>query len=221
MNALADPAEDDVVDLFSWIGASKAFSDGRKYGILKIVSTSGTSSYVGNTKGEALLFDWGGNEIDAYQAGTFYLLGSEDWNYMLKNSERSKTRCIKLQLTTGSGTINGLLIFPDQYTHPLDDAFSSDYLNRTATAFSGVTISLEDWAKLEKAGCVFLPATGYRGYSEGNVILEESNIWYWTATSATDSGQAYALDIYDGNLIYNKKTARYQGCAVRLAREVN
>lgn len=221
VNALADPAGDDVVDLFSWIGASKAFSDGRKYGILKIVSTSGTSSYVGNTKGEALLFDWGGNEIDAYQASTFYLLGSEDWNYMLKNSERSKTRCIKLQLTTGSGTINGLLIFPDQYTHPLDDAFSSDYLNRTSTAFSGVTISLEDWAKLEKAGCVFLPATGYRGYSEGNVILEESNIWYWTATSVTDSGQAYALDIYDGNLLYNKKTARYYGCAVRLAREVN
>ena len=219
VNTLANPTADDVVDLFSWIGVSKAFTGGEKYGILKVVSTSGTSSYVGNTKGEAILFDWGGSEIDAYQAGTYHLLTSEDWNYMLKNAARSSTRCVKVQLTTGAGTINGLVIFPDQYTNPLSAEFNS--LNRTSTPFTDDSITLADWEKLEKAGCVFLPASGYRGYSDANVILEESNLWYWTATAATDSGQTFALDIYDGNISNNKKTARFWGCAVRLARDVN
>lgn len=219
VNTLANPAVGDVVDLFSWIGISKAFTGGEKYGILKVVSTSGTSSYVGNTKGEAILFDWGGCEIDAFLPGTFYLLGSEDWNYMLKNAERSSTRCVKVQLTTGAGTINGLVIFPDQFTNPLGAGFNS--LNRTSTPFTDDSITLADWAKLESAGCVFLPASGYRGYSDANVILEESNLWYWTATAATDSGQTFALDIYDGNISHNKKTARYCGCAVRLVRDVN
>ena len=220
-NSLADPAEDDVVDLFSWVGKDRGFTGGEKYGILKVVSTSGTSSYVGSVKGDELLFDWGGSEIDSYAAGVWHTPSREDWDAVFSGS-RSNTRSVKVVLTISDSpltTINGIIIMPDQYTHPLNSEFTE--LNRTASNFSSNAISLADWEKLEKAGCVFLPATGQRFYSSGNIIQEETSLWYWTTTADTGSGQSLALYIKDGTLAPNKKSARYIGCAVRLIRDVN
>lgn len=219
-NTLASPAENDVVDLFSWIGKDRNFTSGEKYGILKVISSSGTSSYVGNVKGDELLFDWGGSEIDSYAAGVWHTPSREEWEAVFTGS-RSKTRCVKVVLTISDSpltTLNGIIIMPDQYTHPLNYEFTE--LNRTASNFSANTVSLADWEKLEKAGCVFLPATGQRIYSSGNIIQEETSLWYWTTTADTGSGQALALYIKDGTLAPNKKSARYLGCAVRLVRDV-
>lgn len=217
-NALSDPAEDDVVDLFSWIGESMAFTDGRKYGILKVVSTSGTSSFVGNTP-ESLLFDWA-SVMPSYPSGAYRTLSSSEWTYLLLTGGRSaKSRCVKVQL---NGTLNGLVIFPDNYSYSEALAqFTTDYLNRTATAFDGVILSQVEWETLEKAGCAFLPATGSRGYSEGNVVLSEDELWYWTTTSKSSGGQVYSLWIHNGNIVAAQGTARYSGCAVRAARDVN
>lgn len=226
-NKLTDPAEDHVVDLFSWVGASRGFTDDRKYGILVAASGSGTSAMVGNTAGEALLADWGNNEIDAYLAGTWRTLSTDDWNNVLNVADRTKTRFTKAQLTISDSpleTLIGLLVFPDQYTHPLSTAFGK--INTSKGAFAdNASISLSDFALLEAAGCVFLPSAGCRSYDSGRVISDTDKVVYWTSTSDTGSGSAKAVYITSSGVNggqgggYNRQ--RYFGCAVRLARDVN
>lgn len=55
-------------------------------------------------------------------------------------------------------TVKGLLLFPDRY--PTDDRANHPYSLDDANHW--MSISASDWEKMEKAGCVFLPATGYR-----------------------------------------------------------
>lgn len=226
-NKLTDPAEDHVVDLFSWVGASRGFTDDRKYGILVAASGSGTSAMVGNTAGEALLADWGNNEIDAYLAGTWRTLSTDDWDIVLNDASRTKNRFTKAILTISESpltTLIGLLILPDQYTHPLSTAFGK--INKSSGAFAdAASISLSDLALLEAAGCVFLPSAGCRSYDSGRVISDTDKVVYWTSTSDTGSGSAKAIYITNSGVNggqgggYNRQ--RYFGCAVRLARDVN
>lgn len=228
-NTLSSPATDDVVDLFSWIGASATsklgYVEGWKYGILKIVSTSGTSSFTGDAKGEDLLFDWGGCEIDAYPAGTWRMPSQTDWEAILTRTEprRSLTRFVRANLTISDSpltTVKGVIVIPDEYTHPLATAFTS--VNSSSSNFDSNTISsLADWAKLEKAGCVFLPVTGQRTYSSGNVVTDETTLWYWSSTSNSGNTQGFAVQIKDGGVSVKKQAGRYTGCAVRLIRDVN
>lgn len=217
-NTLANPSNGDVVDLYSWVGVSIAdktwWVDGCKYGILKVVRTGGTSTFVGSTQGEAFVYDWG-HVMDSNPAEVYHTLSNADWTYLL--STRTATdKYVKVVLNS----INGLIIFPDQYTHPIDAVFSSE--NTPGESFSTNTISLEDWVKLENAGCVFLPATGTRDYSGGNVIQNEDALYYWSSTSrASKSSQIYALEVTDSALNASALVARYTGCAVRAVREVN
>lgn len=224
-NRLDAPAENQVIDLFSWIGASKAYTDDRRFGIYVFASGSGTTGGTGNTMEEEKLADWGVNEIGAYQANTWRTLAGADWGYVLTSSDRSSTRFTKIVLTLSSSpltTVNGLILFPDQYTHPLSDEFAN--INRTGVTFAaGGSISLADWALLEAAGCVFLPSAGMRTYSDGRVISDNEKAVYWTTTASSSSAnQAMALYGTDNGLqTSGYSRARYYGAAVRLARDVN
>lgn len=227
VNKLADPQEDDVIDLFSWVGESMNYSDGRKYGIFVFASSGGTSGMLGDEHGEELLADWGNNAIDAYQTGTWRTLSMDDWNVVLNEAGRTSSRFTKATLTVSESpltTVNGLLVFPDQYTHPLDADFAK--INRSGVTFAeAAAISLSDLALLEAAGCVFLPATGTRTYGSGRVISNTDYVVYWTSTSDAGSGNAKALYVTNSGVNggqgggYNR--FRYYGCAVRLVRDVN
>lgn len=223
-NRLDDPAENQVIDLFSWIGESKAYTDDRRFGIYVFASGSGTTGGTGNASTtEAKLADWGENEIGAYQANTWRTLAGSDWGYVLTSADRSSTRFTKIVLTlSGTTTINGLVLFPDEYTHPLGTAFAN--INRTGVTFAdGGSISLAEWAQLEAAGCVFLPSAGIRTYSTARVISDNEKAVYWTTTpSSTSANQAMALYVTDAGVQSSGYSrARYFGCAVRLARDVN
>lgn len=224
-NRLENPAENQVIDLFSWIGKSKGYTDDRRFGIYVFASGSGTTGGTGNTMEEEKLADWGENEIGAYQANTWRTLAGADWDYVLASADRSKTRFTKIVLTLTSEpltTVNGLIIFPDQYTHPLSDEFAN--INRTGVTFAaGGSISLADWALLEAAGCVFLPSAGMRTYSNGRVISDNEKAVYWTTTASSSSAsQAMALYGTDNGLqTSGYSRARYYGAAVRLVRDVN
>lgn len=218
-NTLANPATGDIVDLYSWVGESITqktwWQDGCKYGILKVVRTGGTSTFCGSTYGEALVYDWG-QIMDSVPAEAYHLLSNAEWGYLLSTRTVSDNY-VKVVL---DNSINGLIIFPDQYTHPLGTSFSNE--NTADASFSTNAISLEDWVKLENAGCVFLPATGTRDYSSGNVILNEDDLFYWSSTSRpSKSAQIYALQVTDSALNASALLARYTGCAVRLVRDVN
>ena len=84
--------------------------------------------------------------------------------------------------------------------------------------------STEEWDKMEAAGCVFLPTTGWRNdsFSIGNV---PGGDWaegdYWSSSPNADVTKASHLSIQQSNIYPNGGVARWRGEAVRLVRDLN
>lgn len=112
--------------------------------------------------------------------------------------------------------VKGVILFPDSYAGPISN--NSDISFGTINAYSAWTTkcTTTGWETLEAAGCVFLPAAGFRqGTSVSSV---ESYVVHW---SSTKGGSALANYIYfTNNSMNNSSTNRYTGCSVRLVRPV-
>lgn len=89
------------------------------------------------------------------------MLSRDEWKYLF--ATRSVTNTLsdgaRYTMATLGGTYKGLIIFPDYYTHPEGTGFTSGVFNSNSNYTAKV--SLEGWAMMEAAGCVFLPAAGY------------------------------------------------------------
>ena len=70
---------------------------------------------------------------------------------------------------------------------------------------------------METAGCVFLPAAGYRFGT--SVYNAGSNGYYWSST-VTNASRAYYVYFYSGYLDPANYYNRYYGFSVRLVRQV-
>ena len=112
--------------------------------------------------------------------------------------------------------VHGVILFPDNYTHPsgvvqpigINDVVGTAGWNRN-------DYSASDFALMQDAGAVFLPAAGQRiGTSVSGV-----GSWgdYWS-TSWCDNYGALHVDFYDGTVSVNDYTYidRYCGRSVRL-----
>ena len=122
-------------------------------------------------------------------------------------------RYIKAQVASK----NGLILFPDNYAHPAGASVSvsSAAYNDNNSGFGTFTVNAENWAKMEEAGAVFLPAGGYR---HGTGIIDAGSYGaYWSSTS-TSSDKATSMDFRSSTVeAYN--TNRSTGCSVRLVIE--
>ncbi len=196
----------DKIDLFGWSGSTGS----AKWGI----STSDDNSdYSGD------FVDWGRNIGDGT---TWYTLTYDEWDYLLDerpnaNNLRGVAR-INLD-SYGSKYANGLVLLPDDWTCPAGVAFKSGFASDySVQAYADYqTFTLSDWQKLEAAGAVFLPASGYRYGS--NVYDVQDDGYYWSATP-------YVSD-YANFLYFNSYEARTysdwyrdRGQAVRLVQDL-
>ena len=90
------------------------------------------------------------------------ILSQSEWSYLY--TERSVTNTLsegaRYSKATIGGTYKGVIVFPDSYTHPNGTGFAGN-CNNAAENYAS-TVSLEGWALMEAAGCVFLPAAGYK-----------------------------------------------------------
>lgn len=195
----------DKIDLFGWVGSEGIVQWG--------VSTSESNSdYVGD------FVDWGQNIGDGT---TWRTLTHEEWTYL--RSERANAAnlmCvarIKLNIE-GTEYVNGLILFPDNWISLEDvevrSGFASQYSEQAYADYQ--TFTPEQWAKLEAAGAVFLPASGYRdGVSVGSV---QDYGYYWSAT--------VYYNLYVRRFDFNSIRAgwnyanRYTGKAVRLVQDL-
>lgn len=167
-------------------------------------------------------WDWGrhneivnGSSIDP--AGTWRTLTGAEWDYLLN------TRAVTNSLSPGArytmGTLGerftGMIIFPDHYIHPDGTDFSAETFNAWSNYTSSV--SLAGWEKMEEAGCVFLPASGYR---QGRVSVYETGEQggYWSST-ISDSRTLGLRFAERGGVIVSSSPRDY-GLAVRLVRVV-
>ena len=159
--------------------------------------------------------------------------------------------CAKVTLKDGENVITyGLIIFPDNYQFDQNDPSTipagmpaiknANY--KQSSVYSDNVISLEDWAKLESQGCVFLPAAAYRYKGDTIAADRTGDGMYWTdyaknastkdgVTTENPNANSICLVFSDVNVTasYNNKTsieaaksvARYFGASVRLIRQVN
>ena len=178
-----------TVDMFGWSTSANY------YGINN--SQEGTD-YAGNFK------DWGETIDDGWRTLTF-----AEWRYLLE--QRAGTRYCKA--TVNSKT--GLVIFPDNYSHPagVTDVASANTKNAD---FATNSWSGDDWTNMETAGAVFLPMAGCRFGT--SFMFQSTNGFYWSSTPYGDD-QIYRLNFKSSDMDPSSWYARYGGMFVRLVYE--
>jgi hypothetical protein len=94
------------------------------------------------------------------------VLSQAEWNTLINTRTVSNTlqTGARFTLATLGGSVKGLIVFPDHYVHPDGTGFTAGTYN--AESNFTATVSIEGWAKMEMAGCMFIPAAGYKSYSK-------------------------------------------------------
>lgn len=185
-------SENATVDLFGWVGASSNWAGVNKYGITSSSATNNKNGY-GNVASESLKSDWG-----ALIGLGWRTLSMAEWTYLLT------TRTVNGGTGAGkSYTLNqsvngkkGMVIYPDNYT--------------------GAVYSGSDWDSFEAAGCVFLPAAGWRNGTTIENIDDRGFYWSSTPATTTDAKRMF----FAGGLNLSDTNSRAFGFSVRLVREV-
>jgi FlaG/FlaF family flagellin (archaellin) len=167
--------------------------------------------------------DWG-YCVNHDESSSWRVLTISEWWYMLGMS----TDCRGASTVSGvdnarftRAKVNdtyGLVILPDEYEHPDDVAeLTAGFVNHQGgnESFSDSNvdvISVQDWAKIEAAGAVFLPVAGMR--DEGDVFSVQDGGYYWSCTNVGASS-AYMFN-FDAGFMTKMPQMRYEGFSVRL-----
>ena len=218
-NANAAQTYDGWIDLFGW--GTSGYNHGAT--CYQPWSTSQTNSqYYYDQSGMA---DWGkANSISngGNQAGKWRTLtggSSGEWYYLIN----SRTDADKLY---GEGKVGnctpGLIILPDDWKWEGDVAeFGPDVTEESRrwkpgkSSWSNV-YSYSEWAKMEAAGAVFLPAAGFRN---GTSVSSVGSYGYYWSSSYLNSTYAFNLFFYSGSVYPGSSDRRYYGFSVRLVSE--
>lgn len=194
--------------------------------------------------------DWGANSISNSNVSGWRTLSMPEWIYLIgfdkfrikygSNAFSHRTNAENLygegKITINNQTICGLIILPDGWMTCPEGV--DEFIPNTPHYPNEYTLA--QWRKMEQAGAVFLPATGYR-VSAGHMYFNEAG-YYWTTSYGdeywpyngtfryfNEGSSHYAQymffdnNIYDGAYNYPYAYARnfrYFGCSVRLVRNV-
>ena len=134
-----------------------------------------------------------------------------EWDYLI-NTRKDADKLY------GEGKVGnctpGLIILPDDWSCPDGLTFRPGY---KLYGFETNFYSCSEWAQMEAAGAVFLPAAGYRVGAEVGFVGSHGN--YWSSSSPNDNS-AYNLAFFNfdflNELITNDNFYRYHGFSVRL-----
>ncbi len=196
----------DKIDLFGW----SANNETAQWGIS--TSTDNTD-YAGD------FVDWSTNTIASSVQNTYRTLTKDEW-YYLRNTRTNADSLIgvaRIELSD-SEYANGLVLLPDNWQCPESLKFKSGFESTCSIEAYAThqTFTLADWLKLEAAGAVFLPASGYRNGASVNRVQDYGH--YWSAT-AGDSNYAFGMNFYsDKSDTYGD--GRTNGRALRLVKDL-
>ena len=184
-------SENATVDLFGWVGASSTWTGVNKYGITSSSATNNTNGY-GNVASESLKSDWG-----ALIGLGWRTLSMAEWTYLLttRTVNGGKGAGKSYTLNQSVNGKKGMVIYPDNYT--------------------GAVYSGSNWASFEAAGCVFLPAAGWRNGTTIDNINDRGFYWSSTPATKTDAKRMF----FAGGLDLSDTNSRAFGFSVRLVKE--
>ena len=175
---------------------------------------NGTSYLVSLTDAYANA-DWGVyNAISNGGGNSWRTLTRSEWDYLI-NSRTNHDKLYGLG-RVGSCT-NGLIILPDnnQWVLPPDLTFTPGVTNK---GYEANVYTYSQWAQMEAAGAVFLPAAGYRNINNVKDLGSKGRYYSSTVNAAN---LAYALCFGNTAVGVNTYSYKYNGCCVRLVTKAN
>lgn len=172
----------DKIDLFGWSTSVTDFG----VGIYEDDNNDYSGSFV----------DWGTNKIGEDAANTWRTLTYDEWSY-LRKSRPNANDLVGVAQVNG---VNGLIFLPDNWVCPPDVTFRSGFHSDEGADYFALyqIFNADQWANLESAGAVFLPAAGFRNptYIAGNVYGLGN---YWSAVKK-DSESPYYFFFYSSRV---------------------
>lgn len=146
-----------------------------------------------------------------------------EWKYLLNSRTTATTNMpdgtnnseARYTKATVAG-VSGIILFPDNYAHPagVTVTVSEAAYNTSNKAYNTFTVDATNWSTMETAGCVFLPAAGYRN---STTVNSSSTGFYWSST-VNNAVSAYYANFSSGSLYPAPSDNRYYGMSVRLVR---
>ena len=226
-----------TVDFFGWVGNSASYNT---YGLCTDNTNPTSATYYGGNTADKLKTDWGAiPEVVSNLGSGWFTLSNDQWGYLFNTrtnttvngvaNARYTRATINMSAVSADATtsgVHGMILFPDNFVLP--DGIASEVvwgsgINSTADFNSNggwnafAKISSAGWEMLEEAGCVFLPAAGYRsGTTVGNAGLRG---YYWSSSPYGTATFAYYVGFRAGGVNPQNYGSRFNGFSVRLARE--
>lgn len=189
------------IDLFGWSTNSTHFG----------VSISDKSKdYYGS------FIDWGTNKIGNDASNTWRTLTYSEWFYLFYERACADLLCGIAQVNG----VNGIILLPDNWTCPNAITFKSGFYNRDGKECYAIyqSFTIEQWSILEKAGAIFLPATGYRIGTEVSYVQDFG--YYWSSTESAKNGATVHYLATGAAKVYMLHLIPNYGISVRLVKDL-
>lgn len=218
-NANISSIYNDWIDLFGWgtsgynHGAncyqpwsiSEASSDYQAYGVY--------SENLYNRTGQA---DWGYNVISNGYASNYLwrCLTHDEWRYVFLTRSASMVNGVTNARYAKAKVANvyGIILFPDNYTHPSGVAQPVGINDAGSSGWNGNNYSAVDFASMQDAGAVFLPAAGRR---IGTTVYGVGSYGRYWSSSYVNSSYSHDVYFYESELTWSSY-GRNTGFSVRL-----
>ena len=179
-------------------------------------------SYAEDNSAYSTFVDWGVNAIS--NGGNIANCGWRtltiaEWNYLFSGRTDASSKF-------GIGNIEGLggmILLPDSWTLPSGCPTFNYGLASSYNVWTRNSYTCAQWAEMEAAGAVFLPAAGGRFYrvEQSNIVVNDVGVFgsYWSSTSDDSRNAYYRMFVSLGQGSYSDE--RCYGRAVRLVRNKN
>ena len=165
------------IDLFAW-GTSGWNSGATCYQPWSTSTSDADYAFSTNMTGAYDSADWG--VYNAIQnggnaPGRWRTLTGTEWNYLLYTRTDAAS---KAGYATVAG-VTGVILLPDSFADPMKNNGSRAFAPKATTGWDANVYTAEDWAAMEAAGAVFLPAAG--GRYNTRVLNVGTNGYYWSS----------------------------------------
>lgn len=215
---------DGWIDLFGW--GTSGWNSGANAYLPYSTSTDFADYWVGGAAyycltGDYAHADWGvHNAIQngGNQAGIWRTLTHAELTHLIYGRQSSTVNGVAnahFAMAKVCG-VNGMILFPDRYTHPSDVAQPVNVNTANHFQYAENTYDDKDWQEMEAAGCIFLPAAESRVGTTVNAYLEENDHGYYYTSDFFCENGAVTLMFNEGYLSIANLYGRHEGRSVRL-----